>query len=51
MIENHISGNFYNENFSESSEEKFTVFQSVIWSFIVYKTFELLVFVRKRGMS
>ena len=28
MIENHISGNLYNENLSESSEEKFMVFQS-----------------------
>ena len=29
MIENHISGYFYNELFSESNEEKCTAFQSM----------------------
>ena len=37
MIDNHISGNSYNESFSESSEEKFTAFQSMVWSPIVHK--------------
>ena len=37
MIENHISGNLYNELFRESSEEKFTIFQSMAWSLIVQK--------------
>ena len=48
MIENHISGNLYNENFSESSEEKFTVFQSVVWSLIVYKTFWTTCFCKEK---
>ena len=39
MIENHISGNLYNELFSESSEEKCTVFQSMAWFLIVNKLF------------
>ena len=29
MIGNYISGNLYDEPFSESGEEKFTAFQSV----------------------
>ena len=37
MIDNHISGNSYHEIFSESSEEKFTAFQSMVWSPIVHK--------------
>ena len=37
MIENHISGNLYNELFSKSTEEKFTAFQSMAWSLIVHK--------------
>ena len=32
--ENHISGNLYNELFSESSEEKCTAFQSMVWSLL-----------------
>ena len=39
MIENHISGNLYNELFSESSEEKCTVFQSMAWFLIVNELF------------
>ena len=37
MIENHISGNLYNERFSKSSEEKCAVVQSTAWSLIVHK--------------
>ena len=32
--ENHISGNLYNELFRESSEEKCTAFQSMVWSLL-----------------
>ena len=32
MIENHISGNLYNELLSKSSEEKCMAFQSMAWS-------------------
>ena len=35
--ENRISGYLYNEPFSESSEEKCTVLQSIAWSLIVHK--------------
>ena len=37
MKENHISGNMYNELFSESSEEKCTAFQSMARFLIVHK--------------
>ena len=37
MIENHISGNLYNEIFSEGSEEKFMAFQGMAWSLIIQK--------------
>ena len=37
MIDNHISGNLYNELISESSKEKCTVFQSMPWSSIAHK--------------
>ena len=37
MIENHISGNLYNERFSKSSEEKCAVVQSTAWSLFVHK--------------
>ena len=37
MIENPISGNLYNEIFSESIEEKCTVFLSMAWSLTVHK--------------
>ena len=37
MIENRISGYFYNELFSEINGEKFAAFQSMPWSLIVYK--------------
>ena len=32
--ENHISGNLNNELFSESSEEKCTAFQNMVWSLL-----------------
>ena len=37
MIENRISGYFYNERFSEIDGKKFTAFQSMPCSLIVYK--------------
>ena len=37
MTDNRISGYLYNEFFSESNEEKYTVFQSMAWSLIVHK--------------
>ena len=37
MIKNHISGNLYSKRFSESSEEKCTVFQIIDWHLIVHK--------------
>ena len=37
MIENHVSGNLYNKRFSESSEEKCTVFQIMDWYLIVHQ--------------
>ena len=37
MIENRISGYFFNEIFSESNKEKCTAFQSMVWSLIVDK--------------
>ena len=37
MIENHISGNLYNELLSESSEEKCTAFLCMAWCLIVHK--------------
>ena len=37
MIENRISGFFYNEPFGESNEEKCTVFQNMAWYLIVPK--------------
>ena len=37
MIEDRISGYLYNELFSEINEEKYTAFQSMAWSLIVYK--------------
>ena len=37
MIENQVSGYLYNELFSESIEKKYTVFQSMAWSFIVHE--------------
>ena len=37
MIEERISGYLYNELFSEINEEKYTAFQSMAWSLIVYK--------------
>ena len=37
MIENHVSGNLYSKRFSESSEEKCTVFQIMDWYLIVHK--------------
>ena len=37
MIENHISDNLYYKLFSESCEEKCTVFQSMARSLIVHK--------------
>ena len=37
MIENRISGYFYDERFREIIGEKFTAFQSMPWSLIVYK--------------
>ena len=37
MIENHVSGNLYSKRFSESSEEKYTVFQIMDWYLIVHK--------------
>ena len=37
MIGNLVSGCLYNELFSESNEEKCTVFQSIAWSFIVHE--------------
>ena len=37
MIQNHVSGNLYNKRFSESSEEKCTVFQIMDWYLIVRK--------------
>ena len=37
MIENRISGFFYNEPFGKSNEEKCTVFQNMAWSLIVPK--------------
>ena len=37
MIENRISGYFFNEIFNESNKEKCTAFQSMVWSLIVDK--------------
>ena len=37
MIENRISGYLCNGLFSESNDEKCTVFQSMAWSFVVNK--------------
>ena len=37
MIENHISGNLYNELLSKSSEEKCTAFLCMAWCLIVHK--------------
>ena len=37
VIQKHISGNMYNELYSESSEEKCMVFQSIAWSLFVHK--------------
>ena len=38
MIENYISGNLYNERFSESSKEKCTAFLIMAWFLIVNKS-------------
>ena len=40
MTENHVSGNLYNKRFSESSEEKCTVFQIMDWYLIVHKNLQ-----------
>ena len=38
MIENYISGNLYNERFSESSKEKCAAFLIMAWFLIVNKS-------------
>ena len=37
MIENQISGYFYNECFSEINEEECTAFQSMAWCLIIHE--------------
>ena len=37
IVENCISGYFYNKRFSKSDEEKCTAFQSMVWALIIHK--------------